>query len=598
MIEIDKALQKTVDEGRKIGKTYTESQLENMRNEAKASIARRDQIVKDTQELEDRYKNYISFIKSNQDKSLTDTQKYEKDFAQATKDRITISRFTEEEYFKYIDALRANYSKKYTDLIQQQNLANLTNTQKYQQEISQLEADIAANRISKDVDTAAVRTAIAKKYNEEYVALAKKGNEDILTDTQNYLNKVAEIENAARIGIITSEEQKQAAILGARKTYGAKFDEMAKASRENNMTAEQEYLRKMQEFNAAASAGLIKNKQDEDAILKKIRDDYTKSTISEYSTMYGMLGDKLQDMLGISKEKFGLMTEVSKLFGIDTKAILKDMFAQGILYLTGFTNPGGQQITTLGGLIGSVFGGGGPAQKGVGDFGTAATKSIFDFGQTGTSTLGSFASYIGTLFSGVGSTILNVFSGLGGGITSIFSSIGSFLNDNVLSLLGDIVSSAASAVSSLFSVSNAGGGGGGGGGGSILDTVVDVGLSYITGGLSDIFDFFFAKGGAFNGGKVVKKYANGGIVNRPTLFPMANGMGLMGEAGPEAVMPLSRGQDGSLGVTASGGGSAPVNISFTVNAMDAKDFDTMLIEKQQLISNIVSNAVRQGRSFA
>lgn len=598
MIEIDKALQKTVDEGRKIGKTYTESQLENMRNEAKASIARRDQIVKDTQELEDRYKNYISFIKSNQDKSLTDTEKYEKDFAQATKDRITISQFTEEEYFKYIDALRANYSKKYTDLIQQQNLANLTNTQKYQQEISQLEADIAANRISKDVDTAAVRTAIAKKYNEEYVALAKKGNEDILTDTQNYLNKVAEIDNAARIGIITSEEQKNAAILGARKTYGQKWDELAKSSRDNNMTAEQEYLRKMQEFNAASSAGLIKNKEDEAAILKKIRDDYTKSTISEYSTMYDMLGTKLQDMLGISKEKWGLMTEVSKLFGIDTKAILKDMFAQGIMYLTGFTNPGGQQITTLGGLIGSVFGGGGPAQKGVGDFGTAATKSIFDFGQTGTSTLGGFASYIGTLFSGVGSTILNVFSGLGSSLTGVFSGISSFLNDNVLSLLGDIVSSAASAVSSLFSVSSAGGGGGGGGGGDILDTIVDVGLSYITGGLSDIFDFFFAKGGAFSGGKVVKKYARGGIVNRPTLFPMANGMGLMGEAGPEAVMPLSRGQDGSLGVTSSGGGSAPVNISFTVNAMDAKDFDTMLIEKQQLISNIVSNAVRQGRSFA
>jgi hypothetical protein len=597
MIEIDKVLQKTVDEGRKIGKQYTESQLDNMRAEAKASIARRDEIIKNTQELEDRYKGYISYIKSNQDKSLTDTQKYEKDFAQATKDRITISRFTEEEYFKYIDALRANYSKKYTDLIQQQNLANLTNTQKYQQEISQLEADIAANRISKDVDTAAVRTAIAKKYNEEYVALAKKGNEDILTDTQNYLNKVAEIENAARIGIITSEEEKQSAILGARRTYGQKWDELAKSSRDNNMTAEQEYLRKMQEFNAAASAGLIKNKEDEDAILKKIRDDYTKSTISEYSGMYDMLGTKLQDMLGISKEKWGLMTEVSKLFGIDTKAILKDMFAQGIMYLTGFTNPGGQQITTLGGLIGSVFGGGGPAQKGVGDFGTAATKSIFDFGMEGQSILGGFGTWIGGLFSGVGSTILNVFSGLGGGITSIFSGIGSFLSDNVLGVLGDIVSSAASAVSSLFSVSNASSGVGGGGG-SIGSSIVSAGLSYITGGLSDVFDFFFAKGGAFSGGNIVKKYANGGIVNRPTLFPMANGMGLMGEAGPEAVMPLSRGQDGSLGVASSGGSSAPVNISFTVNAMDAKDFDTMLIEKQQLISNIVSNAVRQGRSFA
>jgi hypothetical protein len=61
-----------------------------------------------------------------------------------------------------------------------------------------------------------------------------------------------------------------------------------------------------------------------------------------------------------------------------------------------------------------------------------------------------------------------------------------------------------------------------------------------------------AKGNAFFGGRVTP-FAMGGVVVRPTVFPMANGMGLMGEAGPEAVMPLSRDSRGRLGVRAGGG---------------------------------------------
>ena len=60
-----------------------------------------------------------------------------------------------------------------------------------------------------------------------------------------------------------------------------------------------------------------------------------------------------------------------------------------------------------------------------------------------------------------------------------------------------------------------------------------------------------AMGNAFYSGNVIP-FANGGIFNTPTLFPMANGMGLMGEAGPEAIMPLSRSPGGKLGVRADG----------------------------------------------
>lgn len=64
-----------------------------------------------------------------------------------------------------------------------------------------------------------------------------------------------------------------------------------------------------------------------------------------------------------------------------------------------------------------------------------------------------------------------------------------------------------------------------------------------------------ANGAAFSG--PVTPFAKGGIVGTPTKFFAAGGVGLMGEAGPEAIMPLKRGSDGKLGVAAqmSGGGS-------------------------------------------
>ena len=69
-----------------------------------------------------------------------------------------------------------------------------------------------------------------------------------------------------------------------------------------------------------------------------------------------------------------------------------------------------------------------------------------------------------------------------------------------------------------------------------------------------------ADGNAFVDGKV-QKYAYGGVVNKPTIFPMANGMGLMGEAGAEAILPLRRGSNGKLGVQSTGGGSTNIVIN-------------------------------------
>ena len=68
-----------------------------------------------------------------------------------------------------------------------------------------------------------------------------------------------------------------------------------------------------------------------------------------------------------------------------------------------------------------------------------------------------------------------------------------------------------------------------------------------------------ATGNAYGKNGIVPFY-KGGIVNSPTLFPFAKGTGLMGEAGPEAIIPLQRGKNGKLGV-AGGGGTTTVNVS-------------------------------------
>lgn len=53
---------------------------------------------------------------------------------------------------------------------------------------------------------------------------------------------------------------------------------------------------------------------------------------------------------------------------------------------------------------------------------------------------------------------------------------------------------------------------------------------------------------------------SGQVVSTPTLFPFANGIGLMGEAGAEGIFPLKRGKDGKLGISANGGGSTSTSV--------------------------------------
>lgn len=97
-----------------------------------------------------------------------------------------------------------------------------------------------------------------------------------------------------------------------------------------------------------------------------------------------------------------------------------------------------------------------------------------------------------------------------------------------------------------------------------------------------------ARGNVFAGGKV-QAFARGGVVAAPTYFPMASGVGLMGERGAEAIMPLQRGADGRLGVAATGGRGAQVTVH--IAARDVESFRG----SQAQIAATLARAVARGQ---
>ncbi|UWR41746.1 phage tail tape measure protein [Phaeobacter inhibens] len=97
----------------------------------------------------------------------------------------------------------------------------------------------------------------------------------------------------------------------------------------------------------------------------------------------------------------------------------------------------------------------------------------------------------------------------------------------------------------------------------------------------------FADGAAFSQGRVMP-FAKGGIVSGPVSFPMRGGTGLMGEAGPEAILPLTRGADGALGVRSQGGRATSVVMN--IQTPDVQGFQ----RSQGQIAAQLSRALSRG----
>ncbi|MBU1176158.1 MAG: phage tail tape measure protein [Alphaproteobacteria bacterium] len=86
----------------------------------------------------------------------------------------------------------------------------------------------------------------------------------------------------------------------------------------------------------------------------------------------------------------------------------------------------------------------------------------------------------------------------------------------------------------------------------------------------------------------VQPFAKGGVIATPSYFPLSGGLGLAGEAGPEAILPLTRGSDGRLGVASNA--AQPISIALNVTANDARSF----VGAEAEMSAMLLRAVRRG----
>jgi phage-related minor tail protein len=89
----------------------------------------------------------------------------------------------------------------------------------------------------------------------------------------------------------------------------------------------------------------------------------------------------------------------------------------------------------------------------------------------------------------------------------------------------------------------------------------------------------------------IKPFAAGGVIGTPSYFPLAaGGVGLAGEAGPEAIVPLARGADGRLGVAMNGGG-AGANVTIHIATPDAESFR----RSETYLTGQIARAVARGQ---
>ena len=115
------------------------------------------------------------------------------------------------------------------------------------------------------------------------------------------------------------------------------------------------------------------------------------------------------------------------------------------------------------------------------------------------------------------------------------------------------------------------------------------GLNNIIGSIDFGSLFGSAKGNVFSGGAPVKAFASGGVVNKPTTFPMTNGIGLLGEAGPEAILPLRRLPSGKLGVESAGSGKPSYVVN--VDARGSTDPGATAAQVEQAVDRALSTRI-------
>ena len=111
----------------------------------------------------------------------------------------------------------------------------------------------------------------------------------------------------------------------------------------------------------------------------------------------------------------------------------------------------------------------------------------------------------------------------------------------------------------------------------------------LTSGLTNLFSSLTAPTASAANEGPVQPFAKGGVIATPGFFPLGGSrVGLAGEAGPEAIMPLARGPDGRLGVAASGAAS---NVTINIATPDADSFR----RSETYLTGLIARAVARGQ---
>lgn len=134
---------------------------------------------------------------------------------------------------------------------------------------------------------------------------------------------------------------------------------------------------------------------------------------------------------------------------------------------------------------------------------------------------------------------------------------------------------------------------------SIANTALNAGLmplqDILSNGFGNILSAFTGAGSRQGGGVLaalgsISPFARGGVVSAPSFFPLDSGLGLAGEAGPEAILPLQRGSDGRLGIGSSNGASSS-NITINITTPDVTGFR----QSEAQVTSALARALQRSR---
>lgn len=347
--------------------------------------------------------------------------------------------------------------------------------------LSRLETYIAAEEeIRQDFRMGLVRDE--QQLNEALTALKTNFQTTMLKDLNDYIEEQktaeekfrdasAELTEIYQAGLIDGEAQFQTMLLALRNKYGKEWSDKAKEYRDADRSETEKYHEDLLDLEDAVNAGLIAKTEDVAVIRAGIEKEYRDGLITEYNSLYGFLGKKLEELTGVTREQLGITRDIFKLvFGVDINDILKQAFAEFIKYIIGFRKAGDTEITGFSGIFKKIFGQGGEA-----------SKEVQVFSGEGTDILSQMVGGVGSLFGG----LVDIFKSVFGSGLSI---IGEFAS-SAMSILKDIGGGIGDWVTGLFK----GGGGSGNFFGDLIDGVMDFGGDFF-GSIADFGSDLF--GGA------------------------------------------------------------------------------------------------------